>query len=112
MALWMWLLHPSMSFLAIICCAASTSFKVVVLASPSYENRGGTCRSFRCRVTQARYLHRCERVHTALPGSQCPVLRTPQSTVSAYGPGVFQGRFFCSDEQQEPDRRGFPKQKP
>ena len=35
MALWMWLLHPSMSFLAIICCAASTSLVAVVLASPS-----------------------------------------------------------------------------
>src|SRR5262249_61470529 len=33
MALWMWLLHPSMSFLAIICCAASTSLVAVVLAS-------------------------------------------------------------------------------
>jgi hypothetical protein len=28
MAPWMWLLHPSMSFLAIICCAASTSFEI------------------------------------------------------------------------------------
>ena len=35
MALWMWLLHPSMSFFAIICCAASNSFVAVVFASPS-----------------------------------------------------------------------------
>ena len=34
-ALWMWPLHPSMSFLAIICCAASISLVAVVLASPS-----------------------------------------------------------------------------
>ena len=34
MALWMWLLHPSMSFLAINCCAVSISFVAVVFASP------------------------------------------------------------------------------
>ena len=33
MALWMWVLHPSMSFLAII--AACISFVAVVFASPS-----------------------------------------------------------------------------
>jgi hypothetical protein len=32
MALCMWLLHPSTSFLAIICCSASISFVAVVLA--------------------------------------------------------------------------------
>ena len=31
----MWLLHPSVSFLAIDCCAASNSFAAVVFASPS-----------------------------------------------------------------------------
>ena len=30
MALWMWLLHPSTSFLAINCCAASISFVAAV----------------------------------------------------------------------------------
>jgi len=35
MALWMWLLHPSPSFLAIICCASPNSLVAVAFASPS-----------------------------------------------------------------------------
>ena len=35
LALCMWLVHASKSFLAIICCAASISFVAIVFASPS-----------------------------------------------------------------------------